>query len=124
GQCRRSRRHRPRGLALSRTTVLWHNPRCGTSRNTLALLQARGLQPEIRLYLQLPPTRDELVALRLPAGQLLRWKDAPELPRTLADAAILDLLAARPALIERPVLLHAGRAAIGRPPEAVLHLLD
>lgn len=105
-------------------TVLWHNPRCGTSRKTLALLQAQGVEPVIRLYLQEPPSREELAALGLPAASLMRWKDAPELPRDLPEAAIFDALAARPALIERPVLLHQGRAAVGRPPEAALALLE
>ena len=103
--------------------VLWHNPRCSTSRKTLALLQERGVEPEVRLYLQDAPSRGELSALGLPGKALLRWKDAPELSRELTDDAILDLLAERPALIERPILIAKGRAAIGRPPEAVLDIL-
>lgn len=105
------------------TLTLWHNPRCSTSRKALALLEARGTLPELRLYLQNPPSRDELAALNLPAHRLLRWKDAPDLPRDLPEAKILDLLAERPALIERPILIAGGRAAIGRPPEALLDIL-
>lgn len=103
--------------------ILWHNPRCSTSRKTLALLQEHGVEPEVRLYLQDAPSREELVALKLPGKALLRWKDAPELSRDLSDEAILDLLAERPALIERPILIKDHRAAIGRPPEAVLDIL-
>jgi arsenate reductase (glutaredoxin) len=107
-------------------TVIWHNPRCGKSRGTLALLQAAGITPQIRLYLQDPPSvadlQEALTALGQPALSLLRVKDAP---RDLADATeaeILAALAANPALIERPLVLHENRAALGRPPEAVLTL--
>lgn len=103
--------------------ILWHNPRCSTSRKALALLEARGLVPDIRRYLDDPPSRAELVALNLPARSLIRWKDAPELPRDLGDDQILDHLAAAPKLIERPILIGPRGAAIGRPPEAVLDVL-
>lgn len=109
--------------------TLWHNPRCSTSRATLALLQARGVEVQIRLYLEAPPDRAELAAvlarLDLPAARLLRWK-SDGLPEGLTPASseddILAALAADPRLIERPVVIHAGRARLGRPPEAVLDL--
>lgn len=103
--------------------ILWHNPRCSTSRKALALLEERGLRPQIRHYLDDPPSRDELTALGLPARSLIRWKDAPDLPRDLSDAAILDHLAAQPRLIQRPILIGPGGARIGRPPEAILDAL-
>lgn len=107
-------------------TVIWHNPRCGTSRATLALLQEAGITPEVRRYLQDPPSLTELqmalTALGQPATALLRLKDAPEGLATAPQAEILAALAASPALIERPLVLHANRAALGRPPEAVLSL--
>lgn len=103
--------------------ILWHNPRCGTSRKALALLRERGLDPQLRLYLADPPTLAELQALNLPPRTLMRWKDAPELPRDMADSAILQHLAANPARIERPILICGGRAVLGRPAEAVLGLL-
>ncbi|WP_323041198.1 arsenate reductase family protein [Gemmobacter sp.] len=103
--------------------TFWHNPRCSTSRKALALLEDRGLHPQIRRYLEDPPSRDELVALALPARSLIRWKDAPDLPRDLDDAALLDHLAAHPRLIERPILIGPQGARIGRPPEAVLDAL-
>ena len=104
--------------------ILWHNPRCATSRKALELLENHGTAPRVRLYLTDPPTRAELAALGLPASALMRWKNAPDLPRDLPDAAILDRLAAEPALIERPILIVDGRAAIGRPPEALLALIE
>jgi len=103
--------------------ILWHNPRCSTSRKALALLESQGLAPQIRRYLDDPPSRDDLAALNLPARQMIRWKDAPDLPRDLTDAQILDHLAAHPRLIERPILIGPKGARIGRPPEAILDAL-
>lgn len=103
--------------------TLWHNPRCSTSRRALALLQERGLTPAVRLYLTDPPALAELQALDLPPAQLIRWKDAPDLPRDTAPDHILARLVAEPRLIERPILLSPNGAAIGRPPEALLGLL-
>lgn len=110
--------------------AIWHNPRCGKSRATLDLLHARGLAPEVRLYLQDPPTLAELQAARAklgqPAAALLRWKEA-EVPAGLTPAApeadILAALVACPKLIERPLVLTATAARLGRPPEAVLDIL-
>ena len=106
--------------------TIWHNPRCTKSRETLALLHARGPSPVIRLYLKDPPSRAELEAalalLDQPASALMRWKDT-DLPRTASPSQILSALAQTPALIERPVVLTDRAAAIGRPPEAVLRIL-
>ncbi|MFC5736610.1 arsenate reductase (glutaredoxin) [Sinirhodobacter huangdaonensis] len=110
--------------------TIWHNPRCTKSRETLALLQARGLTPAVRLYLDDAPTRaelaDALAKLGRPAADLVRWKEADVpagLTRTAPEAAILDALAAHPRLIERPLVLTDRAARIGRPPEAVLEIL-
>jgi arsenate reductase (glutaredoxin) len=112
---------------------LYHNPRCSKSRAALALLESRGLQPEIVRYLDTPPdaaTLDALcVALGRPPQDLVRFKDEaakalglrPDDDRSRAEW--LALLAGHPALIERPILWHGDRAVIGRPPEAVLTLL-
>ena len=110
---------------------IWHNPRCSKSRETLALLRAHGVEPEIRLYLDQPPNPDELrsalARLGQPAAALARCKDAdfvslglrPDMP----EAALLAALSAHPHLIERPLVLTPDKAALGRPPEAVLSLL-
>ncbi|MBY6091904.1 arsenate reductase (glutaredoxin) [Maritimibacter alkaliphilus] len=112
-------------------TVIWHNPRCTKSRETLALLEARGITPEVRRYLDDPPTLDELRAARealgLPAEQMIRRKEALFKELNLAGAdeeALLAAMAEHPKLIERPVVFQNGRAALGRPPEEVLRLFD
>jgi arsenate reductase len=111
-------------------TVIWHNPRCSKSRATLALLEARGVAPSVRLYLQDAPDavelRSALAALGLPAIALVRSGDAVfrdlGLGSDTDDATLISAMVAHPVLIERPIELHRGRAAIGRPPEAVLAL--
>jgi len=111
--------------------TIWHNPRCSKSRETLALLRGRGLAPELRLYLQDPPDAQELraalSALGLPAAGLLRRREkrlrelglGPDSP----EPALIAAMAENPILIERPVVFSGARAAIGRPPEAVLSIL-
>ncbi|MER5172193.1 arsenate reductase (glutaredoxin) [Thioclava sp. GXIMD2076] len=108
--------------------TLWHNPRCSKSRETLALLQARGHSPEIRLYLTDAPSRTELEAVISKLGQsadtLVRWKDAKGLIERDADHdTILATLAENPKLIERPILITGQSARLGRPPEQVLEIL-
>ena len=111
--------------------TIWHNPRCSKSRETLALLTARGLDPVVRNYLQDPPTAAEIAAalkaLGLPAHDLLR-KGEPAfrelgLSPDMAEADLIAAMAANPVLIERPVVFKDGRGAVGRPPEAVLAIL-
>lgn len=109
-------------------TVIWHNPRCSKSRQTLKLLEARGIAPGVRLYLQDPPSAAELhaalAALGRPAADLIRWGEpaARALGRAAPEADLVAAMAATPALIERPLVIHGSRAALGRPPEAVLAL--
>ena len=102
-------------------TEIWHNPRCTKSRHALAWLTERGHQPRVRQYLQDAPTLDELraalTALGRPAADLLR-PDGKAL-RDQPEETILTALAENPALIERPVVFHAGRAVIARPTEAL-----
>jgi arsenate reductase len=114
------------------TIRIFHNPRCSKSRATLALLQERGIEPEIRLYLENPPNAGELRVilgkLGLTARQLMRTGEAEfrELglsDESLDEQALIAAMAANPRLIERPIVLADGRAAIGRPPEAVLDIL-
>lgn len=111
-------------------TEIWHNPRCSKSRQTLALLQERG-EVKIRLYLQDPPDEAEiaaaLTALDLPAAKLLRRGEAVfkelGLAKETDEAVLIKALAAHPILVERPVVFANGKAALGRPPEAVLDIL-
>jgi len=110
--------------------IIWHNPRCSKSRATLAILEKAGLDPVIVPYKETPPSAAEirraLELLHLSPQELVR-KSEPEY-RTLnlagADAeALIAAMAAHPALIERPVVFANGKAALGRPPEAVLTIL-
>ncbi len=113
-------------------TTIWHNPRCSKSRQTLALLQERGINPTIVKYLETPPSTTELAQVLSLLGktplQLTRTKEALFAELALADAELteqqwLQTLVANPKLIERPVVIHGNAAAVGRPPEAVLELL-
>ncbi len=113
------------------SVIIWHNPRCSKSRATLALLQERGIAPEVRLYLEDAPTageiREALTMLETGPEKLVRkgeatYKEAG-LSRDSDDAALIAAMAAHPKLIERPIVFAGGKARIGRPPEAVLEIL-
>lgn len=111
--------------------ILWHNPRCSKSRQTLALLEEKGVTPEIRKYLEDAPGLDELkaaqAALGLPVIKMMRVKEAAfkdmGLSKDSDDAVLLQAMADQPKLIERPILFVGDKAAIGRPPEQVLTVL-
>ncbi len=112
------------------TLTIYHNPRCSKSRQTLEILRERGLQPQIIEYLKTPPAAAELRRLLgllgLTAHQVVRRKDAAELgidPDALDEDALIRRMAENPILIERPIVVSGGRAALGRPPEAVLSIL-
>ena len=112
--------------------TIYHNPRCSKSRNTLALLQEHGVEPEIILYLETAPSETEieglLEKLDIPATQLVRRGEAEYkasgLSAQSSEREILKAMAQHPKLIERPVVVHGDRAVLGRPPENVLELLD
>ena len=114
------------------TIRIFHNPRCSKSRATLALLQECGHEPEIKLYLEAPPDVAELKSilgkLGLTARELMRkgeqeYRELGLSDESLGEQALIETLAAHPKLIERPIVLANDRAAIGRPPEAVLEIL-
>ena len=113
--------------------LIFHNPNCGTSRNTLAIMKASGEQPEVVEYLKNPPSRDELVELlakmNISPRELLRSKEAindelgldnPE----LSDDEIIDAMIAHPILINRPIVVTNKGAALCRPSERVFELLE
>jgi len=113
-------------------TVIWHNPRCGTSRRTLDLLRAKGVEPAIIEYLKTPPSAAEIERVaRLmgkPARHFLRAKEPLAKELGLLDAgttqeAIVAGMARHPILIERPIVIAGERAVLGRPPEAVLEIV-
>ncbi len=112
------------------TTTIWHNPRCSKSRQTLQLLQDRGIEPEIIDYQKSPPDIDEirriLQLLSLAPQELVRKGEAIYKDLQLASASdeeLLSAMVANPILIERPIVLANGKASLGRPPESVLEIL-
>ncbi|WP_228241613.1 arsenate reductase (glutaredoxin) [Porphyrobacter sp. GA68] len=115
------------------SVTIYHNPACGTSRNTLALIRATGLQPEVIHYLETPPSREELVSLirRMGIGprDLLREKGTPfaELglrDPSLTDDQLIDAMMEHPILINRPIVVGPKGARLCRPSEEVLSILD
>jgi len=112
--------------------TIYHNPRCSKSRQTLQLLEARGVKPKIVEYLNEPPSSAELGAILERLGMkprdLLRQSETPyaELGLkecALSDDALIELMVNNPILIERPIVVSGNKAAIGRPPEKVLEIL-
>ncbi len=109
-----------------------HNPRCSKSRQTLQLLQEKGIEPEVILYLENAPSEQQLKVilsmLALSPRQLMRRKEQLYIDLNLADETLSDdqLIAAmhaNPKLIERPIVINQGQARIGRPPEQVLEIV-
>jgi arsenate reductase len=114
------------------TVTIWHNPRCSKSRETLALLQENGVTPVIRKYLEQPPSKAEVEALLDMVGgepgALIRdgeaeFKALGRKKAGMSKADIVEAIAAHPVLLQRPIVVAGRKAAIGRPPEAVLPLL-
>ncbi|MGR7994986.1 arsenate reductase (glutaredoxin) [Xanthobacter sp. ZOL 2024] len=115
----------------SRVTI-WHNPACGTSRKTLALLEAEGLTPDIVQYLKTPPSRPALAQAIQAAGISVRdalrrkgdlYKDLGLDDPALSDDALLDAMIAHPALIERPFVFTPKGVRLCRPMERVREIL-
>jgi arsenate reductase len=111
--------------------TLYHNPRCSKSRAALTLLEERGVPVQIVRYLDTPPDaealKDVLGLLGMTPRALMRRKEAKEAgldDPTLDDAALIAGMVAHPAVIERPIAVANGRARLGRPPEAVLEVLE
>ena len=112
--------------------TVYHNPKCGTSRNVLALIRNSGVEPEVIEYLKTPPTKARLAELVAATGQgvraLLREKGTPYAELGLADAKwtdeqLLDAMVAHPILINRPLVVSPLGVKLCRPSEAVLDLL-
>lgn len=107
--------------------IIYHNPRCNTSRKTLALLRDKGIEPEIVEYLKTPYTAAQLKTLLgqmgLPAKAIVRKKEAAAAgidPAKLSEEALIAAMAKNPIIVERPIVVSGGKAALGRPPEKVL----
>ncbi|RVA10486.1 arsenate reductase (glutaredoxin), partial [Mesorhizobium sp. M7A.F.Ca.US.002.01.1.1] len=114
------------------TITIYHNPSCGTSRNTLAMIRQSGEEPEVIEYLKTPPSRERLVDLIAAMGitprDLLREKGTPYAELGLADPKwsdqqILDFMLAHPILINRPIVVSPLGVVLARPSEKVLDIL-
>jgi arsenate reductase (glutaredoxin) len=115
---------------LPSTAVIYHNPRCSTSRKTLELLRDNGIEPTIVEYLKTPPSRAEIVKLVSDAGidvrSAVRKRESLYGELNLADAGddeLLDAMAANPILIERPFVVTAKGTRLARPIDAVREIL-
>jgi arsenate reductase len=115
------------------TVTIYHNPDCGTSRNTLAMIRQSGEEPVVIEYLRHPPDRARLVelinAMAIPARALLREKGTPYAELGLgdpkwSDAELIDFMLAHPILINRPIVETPSGSRLCRPSETVLDLLD
>ncbi|MCO7510741.1 arsenate reductase (glutaredoxin) [Serratia fonticola] len=116
-----------------KNVTIYHNPRCSKSRETLALLEQHGVEPQVVLYLDTPPSVAELKKLLQELGftsarELMRkkedlYKDLKLADETLSEEQLLQAMVSNPKLIERPIVVKGGKARIGRPPEQVLEIL-
>ena len=115
------------------SVTIYHNPDCGTSRNTLAMIRQSGVEPEVIEYLEAPPSRERIMALVAAAGltlrAALRQKDTPYAALglddpALDDAALLDAIAAHPILLNRPFVVTPRGTRLCRPSEVVLEILE
>ena len=115
------------------SVTIYHNPDCGTSRNTLAMIRQSGEQPEVIEYLKTPPSRARLIelikAMAIPVRALLREKGTPYAELGLADPKwsddeLIDFMLAHPILINRPIVVTPKGTKLCRPSEAVLDLLE
>jgi len=111
---------------------IWHNPRCSKSRNAIALLEEKGVEAEVIKYLETPPSKAEiqkiLKMLGISARELMRTKEDIYKELGLKDVeeeeALIDAMVAHPKLIERPIVMKDAKAAIGRPLENIVRLLE
>jgi arsenate reductase len=112
--------------------TIYHNPKCSKSRQTLELLQQNGITPTVIEYLKTPPTAETLKAILSQLGMaprdLMRKKEEVYAENglhnpSLSDDDLIDAMVKNPILIERPIVLASGKAALGRPPEQVLEII-
>ncbi len=119
-------------MTTANETVIYHNPRCSKSRQTLELMRQHGEQPTVIEYLKTPPSAEELRKLVQMLGitprDLLRRKE-PEYAElqlddpSLSPEQLIEAMVKHPRLIERPIVVKGGKATLGRPPERVLDLM-
>lgn len=112
------------------SVTIYHNPRCSKSRQTLAILEEKGVDHDIVEYLKAPPSKAALKRilgmLGMNAHDIVRKKEANEAGLDIAsmsETALIDAMVANPVIIERPIVVAGDRAAMGRPPENVLSII-
>jgi len=117
---------------MTHSVTIYHNPRCSKSRQTLQLIEDKGIEPNIIRYLDTPPSKDELKTLLeklgIEARALLRkneqaYKELNLADATLSDDQLLEAMVQNPKLIERPIVVNGDKAVLGRPPENVLAII-
>jgi arsenate reductase len=120
------------GQERKMSVKIYHNPRCSKSRQTMAILQEKGIEPEVVEYLENPPSKQELeeilLMLDISPRDLMRRKEKiyKELElddESLTDDALITVMVAHPQLIERPIVIKDGKAVLGRPPQKVIDIL-
>ena len=124
-------RHEPKGERSVNRITIWHNPRCSKSRASLALLEENGVTPEQVLYLETPPSTDQITQtlsyLNAKAIDIMRTTEPTfktlNLSKDLDELVLIEAMVNNPILIERPIVIAGNQAVIGRPPENVLTLL-
>jgi len=112
--------------------TIWHNPRCGKSRDAANLLEEKGIDAEVVKYLDTPPSKEELKAvlkmLGISARELMRTKEdiykELNLKEEMNEEKLIEAMVENPKLIERPVVIKDGKAAIGRPLQNIVDILD
>lgn len=111
---------------------IYHNPRCSKSRQTLQLLEEKGINPDVILYLENTPSADDITnllsKLGITARELLRsgedaYKELNLKDKTLDEQTLIEAMVSHPKLIQRPIVVNGDKAALGRPPEQVLDIL-
>ena len=121
------------GVELTMRVKIYHNPRCSKSRQTLAILQGRGIEPEIIEYLIHPPSNAQLekilALLSMEPRDLMRKKEPEYRDNHLDDPGLtreqlIDAMVQHPKIIERPIVINNDKAALGRPPENVVEILN
>lgn len=118
-------------MAKTENLIIYHNPRCAKSRETLALIEQRGIKPQIVEYLKTPLTHDELKSIIKKLGikvqEIIRKKEPLFIEmykgKELSDEKWIEILVKNPVLIERPIIVKGDQAVIGRPPEKVLQII-
>ncbi len=119
-------------ISTMSSVTIYHNPRCSKSRQTLQLLEDNGVSPEVVLYLETPPSAEDINSLLgklgISARELLRkgedaYKENNLKDTALSDAELVAAMASFPKLIERPIVVKGAKAVLGRPPENALALV-